>query len=481
MRLTDETLALAAARAARAAELPGYDRARAEPGVVHLGLGAFTRAHQAVVFDDLLRAGHDTFAVTGVSLRNRDVADALNPQDGLYTLAIRSPTIVADRIIGCVREVLHAPSDPAVVLDRLADRRTHLVTVTVTEKGYPGDPATGALDEDHATVVHDLAHPDRPAGLLGYLVGALRRRRDERSDPFVVMSCDNLPANGERLRSLCAAMASLIDPALGEWIMANVAFPCSMVDRIVPATTDALRTEVAARIGLTDAWPVLAEPYTQWVLEASPTSSVLASAGVDVVAEVAPWEQLKLRVLNALHSSAAYLGLAQHATTIAEVVAQPANGAFLHRVIGEILPTLRPPAGVDARAYASTVLERFANPALGHRCAQVAMDGSQKLPQRLLPTMRARIAQGAPLDATARIVALWATHVLQLDPSTSTSTSTPVDDPLADRFRSIALAHRDPADMVRGLLRIRAIFGDDLGRDPRFVTPVVDALQGGSK
>jgi fructuronate reductase len=472
MRLADATLASAHA------ELPGYDRARVAKtaGVVHLGLGAFARAHQAVVFDDLLRAGHDGFAMTGVSLRNRDVRDALIPQNGLYTLAVRSPSVAVDRVIGSVADVLHAPTDPGAVVDRLADPHTRLVTITVTEKGYLAEPSTGELDEGHATVLHDRANPDRPAGVLGFLVAGLRARRAAAREPFVVMSCDNLPANGHRLKALCVAMASRNEPALGEWIAEQVTFPCSMVDRIVPATTDNLRAEVEATTRLADAWPVLAEPYTQWVLEddprAAPIASQLATAGVDIVADVAPWERLKLRVLNAVHSATAYLGVAQHVTTIAEVVDDERNRAFLEAVVGEILPTVEPPAGVDARAYAATVLERFANPALGHRCAQVAMDGSQKLPQRLLPTMAARIARGMPIDATARVIALWARHVLQLDPSPS---RVAVDDPLADRFRAIVLANRDPTEMVTALLRTSDVFGDDLGRDARFVNPILEA------
>jgi fructuronate reductase len=249
MRLADDTLGSARA------EVPGYDRARVERGVVHLGLGAFTRAHQAVVFDDLLRAGHHAFAMTGVSLRNTGVGDALGPQDGLYTLAVRAPSVAVDRVIGSVAEVLHAPSDPAAVINRLADPSVRLVTITVTEKGYLADPATGALDEDHPTVVHDRQHPEQPIGVLGFLVAGLRARRDEGGAHVAVLSCDNLPANGERLRSLCAAMAALTDSVLAAWITDHVTFPCSMVDRIVPATSDALRAEVGERLGLTDAWP----------------------------------------------------------------------------------------------------------------------------------------------------------------------------------------------------------------------------------
>ncbi len=459
---------------------PAYDRGRVTPGIVHLGLGAFHRAHQAVYVDDLL-ARHPGWGIVGASLRSPATRDALEPQDWLYAVRALGGGGAAEgaetRIVGAVVGGLVAPEDPSTLLDAMADPQTRIVTLTVTEKGYLHDPATGEINQDHPDVRHDLAKPGAPAGAIGFLVEALRRRRDAGVPPFTALSCDNLPANGQTLRRVVQGFAELRDPDLAAWIGGEVAFPSSMVDRIVPATTDDDRATTANALGLDDAWPVVTEPFTQWVVEDAFSAGrpPFEEAGVTMTADVEPFERMKLRMLNGAHSTLAYLGyLAGHAT-VAEAMAD----ANLARLIDglmrdEAAPTLTMPGGVDLDAYRRALLERFRNPALKHRTWQIAMDGSQKLPQRLLGTIRDRRASGAPFERAALGVAAWMRYALGTDEQ-----GRPIDvrDPLADKLRRIG--ERRPweaAALVEGFLALREVFGDDLPADPAFKTAVTGAL-----
>jgi fructuronate reductase len=459
------------------AEVPAYDRAMVTPGIVHLGLGAFARAHLAVFVDDLLAAGHTDLGIIGVSLRSADVPAALRPQRGLYTVVTVDGDESTCRVIGSVLDVLHAPSQAAVLRAALTAPTTSIVTVTVTEKGYAAHAATRRLDHDHPDVQHDLANPDAPRGLLGHLLAMARDRRATGAGPVTVLSLDNVPANGVALRALVAEMAALADGGAGlqQWIDANVAFPSSMVDRIVPATDDRLRAATAAAIGADDAWPVRAEPYSQWVVErqwATPLPS-LAAAGVHVVERVAPWEALKLRVLNALHTAAALYGLRHGLDTVDAVVADDGGLAFVMRVAAEIEPVVVAPDGVDLSAYVATTLRRFANSGLGHRCAQVATDSSQKLPARVLPSVRERLRRGLAVDALTDVVALWAWSTLGRDHA---GASRPVADPLASRFAAIAGASGgDPHALAGALVGLPDVFGD-LAGDARLVEQVAVRL-----
>jgi len=448
-RLADATVARARA------EIPAYDRLRINHSVVHLGLGAFARAHLCVYLDDLLARGAHGLGVLGVSLRHDDVATALLPQDGLYTLAVIDGERVEHRIIGSVLDVVHAPTRPLDVRTALAAPTTAIVSATVTEKGYCRDPASQRLDADHPDVRHDTAAPEAPRSLPGHLVRAAADRRASSAGGFTALSLDNLPSNGATLRAVTLDLASLVDATLVGWIEDNVAFPSSMVDRIVPATDDALRADVRTATGVDDKWPVRAEPFSQWVVErtwAGPPPP-LGSVGVSVVGDVTPWEMLKLRVLNALHTSAAHFGLFAGLDTVDRVVADRAGLALLTRVATDICEVLVPPPGVDPQAYVTTTLQRFANPGLGHRCAQIATDTSQKLPQRLLDTVRARMAAGLDVGAIAEVLALWAW-----------STRHPIDDPLSPAFAEIAARHGDDPDaLLAALLALTPIFGDLAG------------------
>jgi fructuronate reductase len=472
MRLSLSALERLPAEVAR----PIYDMNAVRIGIVHLGIGAFHRAHQAVYVDDRLAAGETDWGICGASLRSPETADALVPQDGLYTVAIRSGSGERLRVIGAVRRLLVAPSNPAALLDAMADPTVRIVSLTVTEKGYCHDPAAGDLQPDHPDVVADLAAPERPRSVPGVLVEALRRRRTSGVAPFTVLCCDNLPENGHTVGRVLVQFAGLRDPDLGRWVENEVAFPSTMVDRIVPATSDSDRTAVAARLRVSDAWPVMTEPFTQWVIEDRFGNGRprFEDAGAELVADVAPYELMKLRLLNGSHSTLAYLGYLAGYETVSDVMTDP---AFVRLVQGlmdeEVTPTLSLPPGADLAGYKRSLLERFTNPALKHRTWQIAMDGSQKLPQRLLGTIRDRLAAGAPIPRLALGVAAWMRYVTGIDEQ-----GRPIDvrDPLAKRLRGLA-DEAGPADrLAPALFSVREVFGDDLPRDPRFTKPVTDAL-----
>lgn len=456
---------------------PAYDVASAQVGVVHLGVGAFHRAHQAVYLDDCLARGAAGWAVCGASLRSPDTSEALDPQDGLYTLAVRSGAGDDLRVIGSLRRLLVAPRDPAALLAAMCDPNVRIVTLTVTEKGYCHDPATGTLDEAHPDIIADLANPSAPRSAPGFLVEALARRRAAGVAPFTVLCCDNLPANGETVARVVARFAALRDPDLGRWVEAEVAFPCTMVDRIVPATTDADRAMVAGRLGMEDAWPVMAEPFTQWVVEDRFPAGrpPLEDVGAELVADVRPYELMKLRLLNGSHSTLAYLGYLAGKETIADTMAEPAFQRLVARLQDEeVTSTVPAPPGADLGAYKRALRERFANPALKHRTWQIAMDGSQKLPQRLLSPIRDRLTAGVPIGFLALGVAGWMRYVSGTDEKGS---AIDVRDPLAARFKAVAEAAGPDAErLADGLLAVREVFGADLPADPRFTGAVKAAL-----
>jgi len=353
-----------------------------------------------------------------------------------------------------------------------------IVSLTVTEKGYCHDPATGQLNLAHPDIRHDLATPHRPVSALGFLVEALARRRAAGCTPFTVLCCDNLPHNGRMVAGLLAALATERDAAFGRWVEEHVACPNTMVDRIVPATTDADRAEVAAALGMEDAWPVVTEPFRQWVIEDRFTMGRPAweTAGAEVVSDVAPYERIKLRLLNGSHSSLAYLGYLSGFETIAETIAQPAFARHIRALMDiEMTPTLLVPQGFDLSRYNAQLLERFANPALKHRTWQIAMDGSQKLPQRLLEPARARLGINAPVDRIALGVAAWMRYVTGIDEA---GKPIQVSDPLAARLAAIAAETGPEAErLVPAYLAVREVFGDDLPSQAPFVAAVTDALK----
>lgn len=457
---------------------PGYDRRVAKAGIVHLGIGAFHRAHQADFTDDAMEAAGGNWAILGVSLRSAGVRDQLTPQDGLYTLVVRDAAGTRLRQIGCVKGVLVASESPAAVIAAIAAPTTHIVSLTITEKGYCHDPATGALNGDHPDIVHDLVHRDAPRSALGFLVAGLAARRAAGAGPLTLLCCDNLPHNGTVLARVLMQLAERIDPELAAWISAHTACPSTMVDRIVPATTPEDIAALEATLGARDEAMVKAEPFRQWVIEdrfAGPRPA-WEKAGAQLVPDVAPFEDAKLRLLNGSHSTIAYLGQLAGHTFVHEAVSDAAFARLIRWMMAEeIAPTLKATPGLDLATYQSDLMARFANPALNHRTRQIAMDGSQKLPQRLLGTVREQLAAGGSIAALSLAVAAWMRYCLGVGEDGSVYT---VDDPLSSAFAAIAdEAQMNPAAVVDGFLALHAVFGTDLPANATFRTSVMAALE----
>jgi len=449
--------------------IPAYDREQSG-GVVHLGTGAFHRAHQAAYFDALMTAGETGWMIQGSSLRSPRVANQMNPQDGLYTMVVRNGDEERHQIIGSVKGVLVAPEDPVALVGALAEESVALVTLTVTENGYCIDPATGELRTGDQAVAADIANIDQPKTAPGFLVAGLKARKAAGLKPFTVLSCDNLPDNGVRTRQAVLAMARELDAGLADWIEAEGAFPSSMVDRIVPATTEDDIEALEAATGLRDAAMVKTEPFTQWVVEDwfSDRRPPLETVGVQMTNDVAAWEKAKLRLLNGAHSAIAYLGgLAGH-DLVHEAMAAPGFATLVNRLWDEAEATLDPIEGFDAKAYRNELTARFNNAALQHRTFQIAMDGSQKLPQRLLNTIRAHRAAGKPVPpALTLAVAGWMRWQMGV---TDHGQTYEVDDPLA--LETTAAVQEG----AKGLLAMPAIFGTDLPEDTAFVNAVEAAF-----
>jgi len=382
------------------------------------------------------------------------------------------------RVIGSVREVLFLGDQRHEVNARLVAATTRIVSLTITEKGYCHDPATGRLNPAHPDIAHDLADPQHAVSAVGLLVAALDARRLAHGGPFTVLCCDNLPHNGALVRGLVLAYADLRAPSLARWIGEHVSFPSTMVDRIVPATTEADVIDNDAALGLHDAAPVVHEPFRQWAIEDDFAAGRPAweRAGAELVGDVAPFEAMKLRLLNASHSAFAYLGYLAGHEFIYQVAAQPDFIAYMRGLMREeVAPTLELPDGVDVATYQEALVERFGNPALPHRTQQIAMDGSQKLPQRILGTVRDNLAAGRPIDRLALAVAGWMRYVSGTDES---GREIKVSDPLSGEFARIAATCRgDPTALAHGLLGLRAIFGGDLPADPRFAGRVTAWLE----
>ncbi|MEM9840910.1 MAG: mannitol dehydrogenase family protein [Pseudomonadota bacterium] len=456
---------------------PSYDISSLGKGMVHLGVGAFHRAHQAVFTDDAIEAAGGDWGVTGISLRSPTAENQLAAQDGLFSVGTRAYTDESYRIIGNMREIITAPNDPAKALNALVQRNVSVVTLTITEKGYGLDPATGELSADHADIAHDLKMPKMPKTALGYLAKALELRREAGITPFTIVSCDNLPSNGKRLASALAQFARAVSSDFGKFVAGEVACPETMIDRIVPATTDDDRARVEAALGLRDEAYVKTEPFMQWVIEDRFTGPRPAweEAGAMLVSEVAPYENAKLRLLNGPHSAIAYLGYLSGHEFVHDVMADETLGAFVEKLMDEeIAPTLEEPAGMALSAYAEELRSRFRNTALQHRTWQIAMDGSQKLPQRLLHTIHDRLESGQPFTRLATAVAAW---IVYAGGKTPDDADIDVRDPLSERFAQLRREADGDADFLLGsFLAVKEVFGEDLAENPDFRKAVARPL-----
>ncbi|AZG44623.1 mannitol dehydrogenase family protein [Gordonia insulae] len=461
------------------AATPDYDRTRIVTGIVHFGVGGFHRAHQAMYLDRLLATGDDgafEWGICGVGVRPPDAAmrDALVPQDGLFTLTLKDPEGgVETGVIGSITDYLFAPDDPERVIEKLAAPDTRIVSLTVTEGGYNFSPATGEFDTENPQIVADLADGAVPVTVFGLVVEALRRRRARGIPSFTVMSCDNIQGNGEMAESTFLAFARLKDPELADWMAEHTRFPNSMVDRITPATPADLRAEVLTRTGIDDRWPVVAEPFTQWVLEDRFTMGRprLEDVGVQIVDDVTPYELMKLRLLNASHQALCYFGYLMGYRYVHDATADPLIATLLRRYMNdEGRPTLRPVRGVDLDDYTETLIQRFSNPAIADTIARLCQDSSDRIPKWLVPVIRERLTDGGDVTLAAAVVASWTRYAEGVDED---GDEISVVDPLADRL--IPLARESRAESL-AFVSDTTLFGD-LAEDAGFTKPYLAALE----
>jgi mannitol 2-dehydrogenase len=449
---------------------PSYDRSRVRTGIVHLGVGGFHRAHQAMYLDGLLEQGKALdWGICGVGVlpSDRRMAEVMAAQDCLYTLVVKHPDGTWDaRVIGSITEYLFAPDDPEAVVEKMAAESTRIVSLTVTEGGYNIDPVTGEFDAADPGVVHDLQPGAAPTTSFGLVTEALVRRRDRGLPPFTVVSCDNIEHNGDVARQSFAAFATLRDPGLGAWVEREVSFPNCMVDRITPATTDEDRAEVARRFGVEDGWPVVCEPFTQWVLEDrfGLGRPPLEEVGVQLVEDVEPYELMKLRLLNAGHQALAYLGRLAGYELVHDAAQDPLFRRFLLGYMEqEATPTLRPVPGIDLDDYRRNLIERFSNPAIRDTLARLAFDGSERLPKWLLPVVRENLSTGGEIRRSAAVVAGWARYCEGVDEK-----GQPIE--VVDRRRDSLMARaRRQREEPLAFIADRELFGD-LVDDERFTS-----------
>jgi fructuronate reductase len=450
--------AAALAHLPAAVRRPSFDPAALKPGIVHLGIGAFHRAHQAVFTEDAIDAKGGDWGIVGASLQRPDVPDALTAQDCLYTVESLGNT-ARYRVMGVLRQALFAPRDRAALLAALMASTTHAVTLTLSEKGYCLD-ANGALDIAHPDIAADLAAPDAPRSAVGWLALALDQRRRNGAGPLTILSCDNLQSNGDKLAHAVRAFAERAWPNLSPWLGGNTAFPLTLVDCIVPASDTAHRARVAAALGMADDASVQREDFAQWVIQdrfAGPLPA-WGAVGAEIVDDIAGTQRLKLHVLNTAHSALAYLGLPRGHTFVRQAIADPELAAFLDALMAEeITPALAP---LDVAGYWRTVKARFENPMIDHRLAQIAEDGSLKLPQRLFPMLLDNARTGRGIAAMATIVRAWLNLMA----------TTPSRDPANVWLADWAKAGADKA----AALDNPALFPDAFRRDPRLRAAILN-------
>jgi mannitol 2-dehydrogenase len=456
---------------------PAYDRDRVTPGVVHFGVGGFHRAHQAMYHDRLLNDGaplHWGICGVGVMAADRRMQHVLHAQDGLYTLVLKhSDGTYEPRVIGSIVDYLFAPDDPEAVIATMTSESTRIVSLTITEGGYNISDVTGEFDAGHPEVIRDLEPGAEPRTTFGLITEALRRRRQRGLAPFTIMSCDNLQGNGHLARRVFTAFARLREPDLGEWVEREVRFPDSMVDRITPVTTDADRAEIQDRFGIYDRWPVFCEPFAQWVLEDSFTDTrpPYEEAGVQLVADVGPYELMKLRLLNASHQAMCYFGYLCGYRLVHEAAQDPLFQAFLLGYMNvEAAPTLAPVPGVDLDGYKHTLIERFCNAHVRDTIARLCAQSSDRIPKWLLPVVREQLATGGDIRRSAAVVASWARYAEGVDEQ-----GQPIE--VVDRFReSLTQLARSQCTDPDAFIANRQLFGD-LVENERFVAAYRSALE----
>jgi mannitol 2-dehydrogenase len=456
--------------------VPAYDRGLLRTGIVHFGVGGFHRAHQAIYLDRLMNDGKALdWAICGVGVMpaDRHMREVLDAQDGLYTLVVKAPDgTLEPRVIGSIKEYLFAPDDPSAVIEKLASPSTKIVSLTVTEGGYNFNAVSGEFVAANPDVQHDLVFLNEPKTTFGLITAALAVRRERGLAPFTIMSCDNIQGNGHAARRSFVAFATLLDPSLGKWVEETVDFPNSMVDRITPVTTDDDRDEVRKRWGVDDGWPVVCEPFTQWTLEDVFTLGrpPFEEAGVQVVADVEPYELMKLRLLNASHQALCYFGYLAGYRLVHDVAQDPLFADFLLAYMDrEATPTLEPVPGIDLDEYKHQLIERFSNSQVRDTVARLCAESSDRIPKWLLPVIRWNLETGGEIARATAVVASWARYAEAVDEQ-----GNPIE--VVDRLKDtlIATARRQGDDPL-AFIRDRDLFGD-LAENERFVAAYRSAL-----
>jgi fructuronate reductase len=438
---------------------PTYNREATGAGIVHLGVGAFHRGHQAWYTEKVLNQCGGDWGIVGASLRSSTVHQQLQPQDCLYTVLERDSENQKVQLVGAIKDIIVAPEHPGRLLTLLSAESIKVVTLTITEKGYCYDFSSDDLDWDNPDIIHDLfKFPFQPKTAIAYLVAALRERRAKQL-PLTLISCDNLPANGKVLKRVVTAFAAKIDSSLADWIESSVAFPCSMVDRIVPATTDEDIQDVNKLLGVEDKAVVVTEPFSQWIIERDFKTDIPGwdKVGALYVDDVTPFEEMKLRLLNGSHSIIAYLGYLAGFDYVHQVIAHPVFERFIRRYMDEIAgPTLSIPAGFDLAAYKEQLIQRFANKSLNHKTSQIAQDGSQKISQRWLSCLRENLEQGRDISLLVLAIAGW---IRYLQGHRDNNETYEIIDPLSDKLVAIARQHTESLDLVKNILAVEQVFG----------------------
>lgn len=464
------------AQLASSISVPSYDRAKLKTRIVHLGFGAFHRAHQALYTELVAREADSDWGICEISLFSDRLIKALRAQDHLYSVIEKGAEQTRALVVGVVTEAMTPGLDGVcAVIEKLAEPDIAIVSLTITEKGYCIDPATGALDRGNAMVIADLETPEQPKSALGYIVQGLKLRRARGLPAFTVLSCDNIQGNGQVALAAVVDFARELDPDLADWIAAEARFPCTMVDRIVPAVTAETEAEITDHLGLADPCGIVCEPFTQWVIEdqfvaGRPDWNL---AGAEIVEDVLPYEEMKLRLLNGAHSFLAYLGyLAGHAHISDTMGDAPFRKAAFDLMMQCQAPSLDMPDGTDLSAYAQQLIARFTNPALKHQTWQIAMDGSQKIPQRFGGGLRYHIEHGSDFRWLAAGIAGWMRYVSGVDEQGG---AIDVRDPLAEDLRRICDASGLNASVVPALLSVDAIFDPEIGQNPRVIEAVSEA------
>ena len=457
------------------AQTPDYDRSQITCGIMHMSIGGFHRSHQAVYVDRILSQGYLDWGICAVGLmpQDGDNITALQEQDNLYTVLERNADTDTAHVIGSIIETMHAPPAPEKVLARLADETIKILSLTITEKGYCYDSDKN-LDENNALIQHDIHNLATPKTALGYVVAGLKERFEQKKKPFTVMSCDNLPGNGHLTQKLVLQFADLVDTNLSQWIKENVTFPNSMVDRITPVTTPDIISTVKSKFNIEDAWPVVCEDYIQWILEDSFCCGrpPLDEVGVQIVADVDPYEKMKVRLLNGSHSALSYISYLMGYREVDKAMADPLICKFVRDYMDhDITPTLPDVPGINLDDYKDTLIKRFANPAISDQVQRLAEDGSQKIPNAIIPCIEYQLSTGGSTQYSILALAGWFRYLTGVDEELQPIA---IKDPMAEKLT--ACAKFDTASPVH-LLGIEEIFGHDLPQNSDFVSALAEKMK----